>query len=76
MAVASMLEATIEEDKRFVISVRVPPFIDLTPKSIRDAKPVRANYDLAIAAMNKEGAKIDEKLTIDDVIREFKPKSP
>ena len=78
-AVATMLQATIEENMRFVVAVRVPPFIDLTHKAIRDAAPQpkkTADYQKAIAAMKAAGAAIDEKLTIDEVIREFKPKSP
>ncbi len=76
--VATLVSATIEEDKRFVVTLRLPPCIDLTLQSSRNAKPLpkkKDEYDRAIAAMKAAGATIDVKLTIDDVIREFKPKS-
>ena len=77
--VATMLQATINEEKRFVITLRVPSFIDLTSETIQDDKPLpgkTADYQKAIAVMKAAGASIDEKLTIDDVMREFKGKSP
>jgi hypothetical protein len=78
-AVATMLQATIEKDKRFVMTLRVPSFIDLTTESIRGDKPTpkkTADYQKAIAVMKAAGASIDAKLTINDVLREFKGKSP
>ena len=73
--VATLLSATTEDNKRLIVTLRLPPCIDLSPPTIRDAKPLpkkKAEYQKAIKAMKAAGVVIDEKLTIDDIIREFK----
>ena len=57
----SVHQATIEEEKRFVVMLRVPSFIDLTPESIRGDRPLpkkTADYQKAIAVMKAAGARL------------------
>lgn len=77
-ALASMFHATIE-DKRFLVRLTVPALIDLTPETVRNAKPPPGkaiDYQRMVLKMKALGASIDEKLTIEDVIREFSKASP
>ncbi|MGA2620169.1 MAG: hypothetical protein ABSF26_21330 [Thermoguttaceae bacterium] len=77
-ALASMLRATIE-DKRFLVTFTVPALIDLTPETVRNAKPPpgkAVEYQRMVSKMKALGESIDEKLTIEDVIREFSKSSP
>ncbi len=77
-ALASMLRATIE-DKRFLVTLTVPALIDLTPETVRNTKPPpgkAVDYQRMVSKMKALGESIDEKLTIEDVIREFSESSP
>jgi hypothetical protein len=77
-ALASMANATIE-DKHFIETLTVPALIDLTPEIVRKAKPFpdkAADYQRVISDMKTLGEPIDEKLTIEEVIREFSQPSP